>query len=405
MDRKRMRFQDINESFYLLLELGLKEPVIQQCFSTIESICLAHGVRVKGAKADFQKFVDRYWVPFLGHSLRAMYMYGFIPYRIRKLETGDKIPEVLPPGTFRWAIVSDEKSPDILSYKITMQPGIKDVGTIHVEKWVQTDYMVNENSILFATVSSPISYVIESYKILQDALKRQAHADAWNCTARLAVADEPKEVTHDAHRKELFHTFGLQEETKDDVQYIFEKNTKNHYPAVYDLPKHRHLENAPVLKPCCDILLLINKYKYDVCYLFNIPPDMISISTNQHNNVATSKTAGHNRLFQAHCQRLCNFFRTFCAKIYEENYKTETEFDIVPMPRLEIESLSDLQILFETGVLQPDHTMPLAEILLGSLKKKRKNEGIMGGILEGSDDDAKGAKGAKGKPMQQKDII
>ena len=132
---KRMRFEDINDSYYLLMELGCKEPVIQQCFATLQNICLAHGVRVKGGKADFQQFVDRHWLPFLTHSLRAMYMYGFIPYQIRKTDSGDKIPEVLPPGSFRWTVISDEKSADILSYKINMQPGIKDVEPIYVEKW------------------------------------------------------------------------------------------------------------------------------------------------------------------------------------------------------------------------------------------------------------------------------
>lgn len=370
--RKRMRTNDIEESYYLLLEMACCEPVIQECFNILESICLSHGVKVKQSKPEFQRHIDRYWLPFLRHCIRAMYIYGFIPYRIKKLSSGDKIPEVLPPGTFRWSTVVDKESQDILNYKITMTSGNKEIENIHIEPWTQPNYQVSENSILYATISSPISYVIESYKILQDALKRQAHADAWNCTARLAISSEPKEYNHDTQRKELFNTFGLIDDfTAKDNLSTFEENTLNHMPSVYDMPKYRHLESAPTLKPCSDIPFLQNKYRYDVCYLTGVPPDLIAISHSSNpEHVPVSKSNGTNRLFQARCQSICQFLKNVASTAYERIYKTSAEFDIVPMPRLEIQSIGDLTVLHETGILRPDHSVKLSDILLGSLKTK-----------------------------------
>jgi hypothetical protein len=60
--------------------------------------------------------------------------------------------------------------------------------------------------------------------------------------------------------------------------------------------------------------------------------------------------------------------------VYSTIYKgAEAQFELLPMPRLEISSIEDLKILHEIGVLQPEHTLDLASILLGKLKKAKKN--------------------------------
>jgi len=55
------------------------------------------------------------------------------------------------------------------------------------------------------------------------------------------------------------------------------------------------------------------------------------------------------------------------------------EFILVPMPRLEIETIQDFKILHEIGALTPDMTVKLSRILLGeepgdrSGKRKKKD--------------------------------
>lgn len=44
--RKRCRSMDISESFYLLLELGTQDPVMQHCIKTLQGICLAQGIKL-----------------------------------------------------------------------------------------------------------------------------------------------------------------------------------------------------------------------------------------------------------------------------------------------------------------------------------------------------------------------
>ena len=104
--RQNSRIQDIAESQWLLLELVTTEPTLLQCFKVIEATCLSQGVfcQVNGDETteQFQRFLDDYYLPFCKTAIVAMYTYGFVPWRLRRIGRGDHVPEVLPPGTFTW---------------------------------------------------------------------------------------------------------------------------------------------------------------------------------------------------------------------------------------------------------------------------------------------------------------
>lgn len=167
----------------------------------------------------------------------------------------------------------------------------------------------------------------------------------------------------------------------------------NHHPAVYTLPAHHHLDKAPDLKPCADLAMLQAKYKVDVCSLVGVPPELVT--TVQYNSgEKQSKTqgvsTGTSRIFQAKMQSVTNFLKCLLAEVYGAIYKgAEAQFDIIPMPRLEISSIEDLQILHEIGVLQPEHTVDLASVLLGKLKKRKENPlNTFGQVQPPDNDDA-----------------
>lgn len=98
------------ESYMLLLELSSQEPTIQSCFKIIEATCLARGIQLKirgRAPSDtFQKFLDRYYLPFAENAIRQFFTLGFVAWRLRRLASGDCVPEALPLGMFTWSIDS-----------------------------------------------------------------------------------------------------------------------------------------------------------------------------------------------------------------------------------------------------------------------------------------------------------
>ena len=433
MNRLRHRSQDVEESYHLLLELCCCEPILQQAFSIIENVCLAHGVTATEAgrplSDQFQQHVNRHWIPFMASAIRAAHVYGFVPWRVMMLEGGARVPEVLPPGTFRWSVEvpgsknlalssghpeppSARKREDaMLRYAVKLNPGQKDERNIRVTEWVQPNYQVNESSVMYATVASPMAYVIESYKHMQAAIKRQAHADAWNCTARLAVTHEPKEFLHEQFGKDIQSAFGdslhergpfggfratrHSDDPRDQVDDAFAGRSMNHNPAVYALPPWRHLETAPALQPCMDLPFLQSKYKYDVCSLLGIPPDMLMTAAHklEGNSNSKNRTQGVSRVFQAKMQRVCHFLRELGQEVYRDIYGREAVFEIMPMPRLEIRDVEDLKVLFDIGVIQPQHTLELASVLLGSFKRARRSAAQGGAAIGGSPDGFKDPRG------------
>ena len=372
MDRKRNRSLDVSESYYLLLELCCCEPTIQHCFGIIDNVCLSHGVTLvdKEPNTDFQHHLDHHWIPFLSAAIRAMHMYGFVPWRLKTLKSKDKVPEVLPPGTFTWGSEVSKDNDAMLSFKVVLNPGARAEEAIQITEWQPPNFNINQNSVIYATVASPMSYIIESYKHLQSAIKRQNHADAWNCTARVAIAHEPKEFQHDQHRRELLQTFD-----SGPFQARVDPNTNrledlfyngNHQPSVYVLPSFRHIQPMAHLQPCVDIAFMQQKYRSDVCSLLGVPMEMLNAKDGSK-NMTSSKGVG--RTFQAKMQRVCLFLKSLLSDVHELIYKTKAEFDIIPMPRLEISEIADLKILHEVGILQPEHTLEIAALLMGKFKK------------------------------------
>ena len=61
-------------------------------------------------------------------------------------------------------------------------------------------------------------------------------------------------------------------------------------------------------------------------------------------------------------------------QVYKQIYgKDNVEFILLPMPRLEVESVADMKILFEIGALTPDMSLQLSHIMLGEdIDNKRR---------------------------------
>lgn len=203
--RSGMRSRDISESKHLLWELVTHEPTVLQCFNILESTCLAQGLfcKIGGERCGegFQKFLDRHYVPFCRQAVRAMFTYGFVPWTVRRLESGDRIPEILCNGTFHWftevpprdaGAVHQQRLRGNVSYRvqITAPLDVKD-GEVEIYPHTPPSLDVSVNSMLYATVPSPLAHVLIDYKNLRQAQIRRSHADAWNTTAKLICSFKP----------------------------------------------------------------------------------------------------------------------------------------------------------------------------------------------------------------------
>ena len=453
--RTQHRAQDLADSQAILLELGASEPTLQQCFKIIESTCLSQGIccliNGKECTPRFQYHIDTQYSSFLKEALRAMIIFGFVPWRLRRLSSGDRVPEVMPLGTFDWHTelgptqenrnqyyagrkrkppsgVDDDTR--LVIYRVV--PTVGDVKEEDVHVYIHTPPALNisVNSAMSATVPSPISHVLTDYKNLRSAQIRRSYADAWNTTAQLISTFKPNMVGNDDPTQCLMDfvhesNFKIPHVGQNPFPQLeahnwFERDVlirrqierpSTHRPQVYTLPRDHDPVQQTMLTPCEDLQFLSDKFRRDICSATGVPYEMVS-GKEGGGSESTRKTMASGRIFSVNMHEFCRHCQNILRMVYCHIYRVDPEnvqFILTPMPRLEVESVNDLKVLFEIGALTPDMSVELSKILLGNAAKpsnvnarpgsSRESDGQEGrgvdSILPGKADERKGYKDGK----------
>ena len=414
--RTQHRAQDIAESKALLLELGTLEPTLQQCFKIVESTCLSQGIycNVKGTECtkEFQDHLDMHYVPFLKDALKAMIIFGFVPWRLRKLRAGDAVPEVLPAGTFDWHTelgpsqevryypnsrkrkISRNNDDDsrLVVYRVIPTAGDLKEEDIQVYMNSNPALDVSVNSVMTATVHSPLAHILTDYKNLRNAQLRRAYADSWNTTAHLISTfkpnmrgqDDPSQYLMDFVHENHFAqpALGMSVYPPLAAHNWFERDLlirrqidrpSTHRPQVYTLPRDHELAEQIMLQPCEDMAFLLDKFRRDVSALTGVPHEMI-IGRDHGNHETVRKTIASGRIFSTNMHEMCRHCQNLLNTVYCLIYRarpSDVEFVLTPMPRLEVETIQDFKVLFEIGALTPDMSLELSRIMLGNASRPR----------------------------------
>ena len=141
----------------------------------------------------------------------------------------------------------------------------------------------------------------------------------------------------------------------------------NHHPEVYALPRDHDVVQQQNLLPCEDLTFLLDKYRRDVSALLGVPHEMI-IGRDHGNHETVRKTIASGRIFSTNMHEVCRHMQSLMRQVYCRIYRArpaDVEFILVPMPRLEIETIEDFKVLYEIGALTPDMSVKLSRILLG----------------------------------------
>jgi hypothetical protein len=177
----------------------------------------------------------------------------------------------------------------------------------------------------------------------------------------------------------------------------------NHHPEVYALPRDHDVVAQPRLDPCEDLNFLLDKYRRDVSALTGVPHEMI-IGRDNGNHETVRKTIASGRIFSTNMHEICRHVQALLRTVYCEIYAArpeDIEFILVPMPRLEIETIQDFKVLHEIGALTPDMTVKLSRILLGEEPGgAKKNKSVDHGRGGASSSSAPGVD--SGEPFPEK---
>ena len=90
-----------------LSQMKQYEPLVQNALRLLQSYCLVGGIQLRYGGTTpptprFAQHLQRYYLPFCRAVIESFMTVGFAPYRIRTLENGARVPELLPLGTYTW---------------------------------------------------------------------------------------------------------------------------------------------------------------------------------------------------------------------------------------------------------------------------------------------------------------
>lgn len=139
-----------------------------------------------------------------------------------------------------------------------------------------------------------------------------------------------------------------------------------HDPIVYTLPKHSEIQAPVELKPSEDIPFLLEKYSREVAMVMGIPPHYVVSKSNMSHSTSSAAQSENTHTFTTNAQHVCRHLQNLLSDVHEVIYGKPMEFSIVPMPRISIESMEDIKILMETGLMLPEKAVRITDILLGS---------------------------------------
>jgi hypothetical protein len=158
------------------------------------------------------------------------------------------------------------------------------------------------------------------------------------------------------------------------IRQQFEAAGTTHQPDVFTLPRDHDVAQQPMLTPCEDLEFLLAKFQRDVAAVMGIPEEMIRAQSHGGQETAR-KTMATGRIFSANMTEVCRHLQCLLAAAYERIYGegAGVEFVLLPMPRLEVESVEDMKVLFEIGAITPDMSLQLSQIMLGEdMENKRR---------------------------------
>ena len=270
---------------------------------------------------------------------------------------------------------------------VTINHFLRSQAQVEVYEYTQPTNNVTYNSMLYATTPSPMAHVIVDYRILRQAQIRQAHADAWNTEAKLICSfhtqknaytvNEGNPITNDwtvpQNRLGVMSDINMPTELESNVyardavaETCIGAKKSQHKPVIYSLPKNTTLEQVHNLQPIQNIPELHQRLAKDISSIMGVPYELISggYSTTQ----GSKKSEENTRIFVTNMMEVCRHLCILMQNVYCATYggaQDTVAFSMRPTPRIAIDTVEDLKVLLEAGVIEHSNAMEISNMLLG----------------------------------------
>lgn len=142
----------------------------------------------------------------------------------------------------------------------------------------------------------------------------------------------------------------------------------DHRPVVYTLPKNTSLEQVQKLDTIVDVGTLQVKFAKDICCLLGVPFEMLAGGYSEMNVGEKRRASSGSKVFVTNMMTVCRHLELLLTDVYLATYggsMDDIEFKICPMPRLEINSMDEICMLMDAGVVSAENAADISNMVLG----------------------------------------
>lgn len=368
-------------------------PYFRYCLGVITNSTLASDLLVaidgRPAAAGFVRFVNKYYKPFLRDCVEYMTVYGFVPFVVRRAACGNKLPVILPHGSFTWKVGPrkatkgvryNNDNTHILQYNVSLSEDAQGVtGTI----------FVYQHATPRSSGVGPLGHVVTDYRYFREAMRRADETDKWNATPHLfscykpsplAAAVDPERSLMDFVNPELASLLAPPNHEKRDeiIRTHIDDAEPCKRPSLYTMPADHSLEQLPSLQIGLSVVSLRTTLHTSIAHCLNIPAFMLesvprsnarfeASSARVQGSSSTTKTSC--RTFFTHIKNVSAVLEEIAVFAYASAYpgsKDKCAVRVEPEHWLHIESMDDITALCSAGLLDPATVRPFATSLLES---------------------------------------
>ena len=195
-------------------ELFHQEPVVRTARTLIDNTLLGSGMEIRSrgqkASANFDRLIQRHWLPFASAVQDHLFMFGFCPYmKIKvKVDGGGKenngmaeIPYVPPFGSYRVEMrVHRDFTQTYHFYPLTRFPSVNDKEDPRIKCLLSDRHAPSVEG----TIRSPMSALLFSFRMSRELNEYAMHVEHLRSHPTLITQSQPGRNQGEAQAAEMF---------------------------------------------------------------------------------------------------------------------------------------------------------------------------------------------------------
>lgn len=377
-----------------LIDMACRDPDMVSCITRISNQVLNNDFEVKeGDKSvspTLTALLNIKYKHFFRDCITASYVCGFVPYYIVK-ENGMRFPRSMPMGSYSWRVRASEKKKqsNVSEYQLIILSGALSESDVHIFEVHTPVFDRGEYEIC-----SPLNGMLQYYSIWKNASIKFEVANEWNSSKHITVTeridvkdqttsgiqllDEQRRYNLTGQHNNVVHDNLLRltgNGTTASVATAFNHAVITQFrddqscvvgskrAAVHIMPPNTETGELSNMDTGTHMEESRSSYQ-KACYCFY---GLTNLNELHSGHTTQDATAGTNREQYACVIHMRSILNALGREVYAKCFEVDPQlvkFDIRALPRFEINTVADIKLMWEIGMLTPSDMAALRKTIM-----------------------------------------